>query len=89
MRSNTVYGLPRRKIKDSCLHVCAPHKSLKDRGRKREREREGMRKGGAHDETKKVVDLSGDREPLNCNQLCSTLDNEMFQYMAAHTQPHT
>lgn len=44
-----------------------------------------MTKGGVHNETKKLVDLSADCEPVNCNQLRSTLDNEMFQYMGAHT----
>lgn len=43
MWSNSVYGLPRRKIKDSSL--CGPHKSLKEGGK----EKKGIRNVGVHD----------------------------------------
>lgn len=46
MWSNSVYGLPRRKIKDSSL--CALHKSLKEGGE----QRKGIRNVGIHDKTK-------------------------------------
>lgn len=48
-----------------------------------------MRKGGVHNETKKLVDMSSYCDPLNCNKLHSTLDNEMSQYMGAHIHPDT
>lgn len=62
--------------------VYVPHINLWKR--RREKEREGLKKRGVHDETKKLLDLSSDCEPLNCNQLYSTLDNGMFQYMSTH-----
>lgn len=76
---NSVYGLPRRKIKDSCL--CAPHKSLRERGRGRVGE-EGR---CIHDETKNYLSfpaIVNRWTVINCTQ---PLDNKMFQYMGRKT----
>lgn len=75
-RSNTLYYLPRRIIKDS---LCAPHKSLKDR-------EIDMGWGGEVKETNKQLDSSSYCKLLWTRTNCTSPLNTR---MHTHTQTHT